>query len=93
MADTLPILHFYLQGGVVDIKVMAQMLGGLVEKNVIAARWHDQMGGEYCFRSAGRPDVQIVDALHPWQSGEIVEYRLRLDMVWHPGHGEMERIS
>ena len=86
------VFPFDLEGGVVDCKLMAQMLGGLVQKGVIAALGHDQVGGENVFRGAGRPDMEIVDALHPRQPGEIVEYRLRLDMFWHPGHGEVERI-
>jgi hypothetical protein len=65
MAAAIHILYFYLQGGVMDLKLVAQMFGGLVQKGIIAALWHDQMSGEHGFRSAGRPDMEIVDALYP----------------------------
>lgn len=66
MADAAYVLPFNLNGGVVDCKVVVEMFGGLVQKGIIAACWHDQMSCQNVFRGAGRPDMEIVDALHPW---------------------------
>ena len=69
MADAGDITAFNLQGGVVDVEMMAQVFVGLVQKVVGAARRHDQVGGQDIFRGTGRPDMQIMNALHSRQPG------------------------
>lgn len=53
-----------LQGGMVDIEMIKEVCGCLVQKVVGTAGWHDQMGGQDIFGGAGGPDMEIMNALH-----------------------------
>lgn len=66
MANSISIALFDLQGGMVDIEMMAQIFRCLVEEGIVASEGHDQMRCQDVFRGAGGPDVQVMDADHFW---------------------------
>ena len=46
-----------------NVEMVVQVFGGLVQKLVVSARFHHQVGGQDIFRGAGCPDVKVMQAL------------------------------
>ena len=75
-----------------NVEMVVQVFGGLVQKLVVSARFHHQVGGQDIFRGAGCPDVKVMQALHPGKTGQIVENCFRINPTRNPGHAQMQRI-
>ena len=92
MTDPADIALLDLDGGVVNGKIMQEIFGGPVQEIIAPSIRHNQVGSEHVFGRARRPDMQIMDALHSRQLGQIIQYSCRIDLVRDTGHGEMQGI-
>lgn len=83
-----------LHRGMVDVVAVMQFLSQLMQESVTRmAVGHDEVHGKGRFRSAHRPDMQIVDILHAGQGAQIFTHRTEFDIGRHAVEGEAQRLA
>ena len=75
---------FCLQGAVMHLEMLFQVMRNLVDKRVtwVASRY-DQMHRQRIFSGTQAPDMQIVNIGYAFQLAQVSFYRRRIDLQRH----------